>query len=486
MKLNEKNISVINCNLNFNKLLLSLLLVVSFENVLFAQQNNTMFYMNDLPQTSYVRSSLYYQDLEFYIGLPIISSLYINSNNTDLLYGIYPKSFIKHRELSDYQNHQLHVDLLSVGFKYKDYYLNFAIQEKISIQYSIPSSAQSFFKDLHILPGIDSDFSGTNLDVTHYREFSFGMSSKYSDKLSYGVKFKYLTGLANVSMKINKFVISVDDKVKNVNVIADIELLASGPGYELTDSLYSAKVLDAIKREQLNNRDMYVKNKTINPIDYIFNLDNQGFATDFSFEYQFSEDYLVSIGVVDIGYINWTTNTLTVNPQLNDYNFNGLNFENSFSLEKDVSSSLKDSILNKLELTIDKGSYMKFLNPKLYTGIQRHINDNIDAGLLMRNEFLPKTINTMLTLSINSMVTDNLELVASWSVYNYEWKNIGAGLSYNLGNLQFYIVSDNVLGPIVKDLNQNINLRFGLNLIFRKNRRENEKKLRVEKCLLCD
>ncbi len=472
--------------MNFNKLLLSLLLVVLFEHMLFAQQNNTMFYMNDVPQTSYVRSSLYFQDLEFYIGLPVISSLYINSNNTDLLYGLYPKSFLKNREISKFQNHQLHIDLLSVGFKYKSYYFNFAIQEKISAQYSVPSSTQSLFKELQILPGFDIDFSGTNLDVTHYREFSFGMSSKFSDKLSYGVKFKYLTGLANVSLKINKLVISLDDKVKNFNVIADIELLASGPGYELTDSLYSAKVLDAIKREQLSNKEMYVKSKTIDPIDYIFNLDNQGFATDFSFEYQYSDDYLVSISVVDIGYINWSTNSLAVNPSLNDYNFNGLNFVNSLTLEKDVTSNLKDSILNKVELSIDKGSYLKFLNPKLYTGIQRHINDNIDAGLLMRNEFLPKTINTMLTLSINSMVTDNLELVASWSVNNYEWKNLGAGLSYNFGNFQFYMVSDNILGPVINDLNQNINLRFGLNLLFRKNRRENEKKLRVEKCLLCD
>ena len=49
---------------------------------------------------------------------------------------------------------------------------------------------------------------------------------------------------------------------------------------------------------------------------------------------------------------------------------------------------------------------------------------------------------------------------------NRSLANLGFGLGYGRSPVQLYLVSDNILGFILPMSAKNINLRFGLNLIF--------------------
>ena len=437
--------------------------------------------MNDIPQTSYIRSSLYYEDVKFYIGIPVFSSIYLNTNNTDALYGMYPKSFFKFREIPKLQTHEVHIDMLSGGFKVKNLFFHIALQEKITAQYSTPKSLRDFLKKQHPLLGENGNFSGLHINAMYYRELSAGVSGKFNDKLSYGFKLKYLMGMAHAEAKVNKLIASVNPDTYLMNISSEIVLRGSGPGYELTDSLYGDRVLRDLRNEDENASKEYYKEKDLSPLEFIFNFDNKGIATDFSLEYQMTPKYRVYGGIVDLGYINWNSGAVTGKQKLPNYIFRGYEYKVGEEIElSDFGDDLKDTLMNSMTMEVNKGGYTKYLNPKTYVGVQRIVNDWLDVGMVIRNEFAPKAIQTMVTFSANGMITNNLEVATSWSILDYEWKNVGLGISYRSGKFQYYIASDNVLGPIVNDVLQNVNLRFGMNLIFRKKKKEEPK------CMLCD
>jgi len=94
------------------------------------------------------------------------------------------------------------------------------------------------------------------------------------------------------------------------------------------------------------------------------------------------------------------------------------------------------------------------------------MNRKTSANFLLYNRFFPVKIQTAATISLTTRHSENLETSVSWSYMNRSLANLGFGLGYGKSPVQLYMVSDNILGFILPMSAKNINLRFGLNLIF--------------------
>jgi hypothetical protein len=103
-----------------------------------------------------------------------------------------------------------------------------------------------------------------------------------------------------------------------------------------------------------------------------------------------------------------------------------------------------------------------------------------------------KQIREALTVSANLNLGNALSTSISYSAENYSYNNLGAGLAFRLGLLQFYliadkipvewnkIVSNNSTTPLPDNWNT-INLRLGLNLAFgNKGKKKNDKPMLTE------
>jgi hypothetical protein len=454
----------------------------------FAQQSNTMYFMQKTPQTTLLNPA-FKADCKFYIGgalvnaTPILGQVFlplaIDFTNTGFDYStiihkgtasyqdsliIDTKQFVEGLKDYNYLMMNFNVDILSFGFRVKDYSITFNATEKVDFKFG-------YSDDLFKIPyygNADDDMIGKDLkmafgvDAIHYREFAVGVSKPINDKLTVGGKAKVLFGMANVQTKNNEIVWNTDADNFDYTFKAETEINTSVPFLEFFYN-DTTGIIDSVKSVQ----DYNVQN-------YFMNFKNTGFGLDLGATYKINDKITVAASVIDLGFITWKDNPYSVK-NTGDFNFTGLDvFSEIFGKDiKDTTAQgktfldeLVDSITGSFEVKSSTAKYKTFLNPKVYIGGTYQITEKMNAGALARVEFLRKQIRPSLTLSFNTQFKKWFGLTASYSIMNSTFTNAGLGMSIKLGPWKMFIINDNVLGMILPHKARNINWRTGLYLAF--------------------
>ena len=111
--------------------------------------------------------------------------------------------------------------------------------------------------------------------------------------------------------------------------------------------------------------------------------------------------------------------------------------------------------------------YSRRLNTKVYIGASWYVTPKINFGLLSRTDFLKEAVVEQVTASANLAAGRFLNFTLSYSYSNSYFKNFGAGISFNAGPLNLYVISDNTLNVLFWPQEaQSANLWFGMNLVF--------------------
>jgi hypothetical protein len=204
-----------------------------------------------------------------------------------------------------------------------------------------------------------------------------------------------------------------------------------------------------------------------------FNTKNFGLGIDLGIDYRPTERWLLSASVLDIGYIRWTDEVHKVS-YITDYDFTSqeiepFEFTDDFTFNDWIDSTFSeigDSLAGALEFT-PGGMYSRRLNTKLFVGASWYATPNINFGLLSRTDFLKENVVEQLTASANFKAGRFLNFTLSYSYINSYFKNFGAGISFNAGPLNLYVISDNTLNALLWPQEvQSANLWFGMNLVF--------------------
>ena len=435
--------------------LVALLLLVSCR--LFAQQDNTLFFMHSLPQSNIVNPAVQI-DCKLFVGIPLLSSIHFNANSTGFSYNSFSpgRASIDLNKATkgllwwDYVTAEFQYNWLALGYRpnERDYY-NFSITEKVDMKLFFPKKLVLLARDGNT-PYVGDEFTVRNPGVNafYYREFSFGYSRKMDSRLTLGAHAKVLFGMAGVFTRRRPIHLSVDGATYNLNADWNLRADVAGPitiGKDANGYVNSIEV------------------GSVSPTAFLLNFRNVGFAGDFGFIYK--GDVLTWSGsVLDLGLIYWTAQTHRFS-QDGNFVFSGATPANGADPNAYI-SMLRDSLNNQLRVEETKGGFITFLNPRAYFGATYPLRDHLNAGALVRTELYPGRPIVGATVSLNAFGWKGFSGSVSYSAMNGSLRNVGLGFGFGSETFKIHLISDNVLAFFYPTSARNANIRFGMHLMF--------------------
>ncbi len=453
-----------------------------------AQVDNTLYYMTKIPEASFQNPAIN-SNCKIYVsglGVPlagqILPAMHFNYDNNSFAYrdAIYKGSgalsdslvtafnsvedgnkFIDKLHKRTYLRTELDINLLSVGYKYKDYYFSVGVRERIEARASFSHDLiQLAHEGNGAFLGKDADIGGFGATMTHFREYDLGASKKINNKLTVGVRAKLLFGKENLWTKKNNLTWNTNETDYAYNFDADMEFHTSSPIYKIDKFDYD------FANDSLIFEDTIYEN--IDTKDVIMNNKNFGLGIDLGAIYKYNDKITLYASVTDLGYIKWKTNTSTFKVN-GKFTFDGYDIQPYFTENDSVvtanNENFKDSVLQIFMPQYDNESYISHLTPKFFIGGTYKFTDKINAGILARGEVYQNKLHSSLTLSGNTNFKKWFSASLSYSIMNNSFTNLGIGLMAKAGFAQFYVVTDNILA-IWPQAARTVNFRMGINLLF--------------------
>jgi hypothetical protein len=413
----------------------------------FPQQDLTLYYMDRIPQVTSTNPA-FFPESKINVGIPLISSIYFSASNS----GFSSKTLedinlgINNLDERNYLSVNNKINLIDFGFRVNKNYFSLNITEHFMGRLTYPKDLLLFAWEGNgeSLVGKRANMDGLAFDFMHYREYGLGYSRKLlDDKLSVGVKVKYLSGFQNLFTKRSQLGLYTDDE--NYGFILDgaLELNSSG----------------------LDN----IANGDYNPMDMAINAGNHGMGVDLGVNYQYSKELSFSAAVLDLGYINWTHNVRNFKNNDFRFSFTGLDIVTMYTSNDTLPSyleALSDSLQELFQLTENGESYQTMLNARFMVGGLYAFHKKHSVGALVHGDVVKGYLRPAVTVSLNTKVQRWLSTTLAYSYYNKNFMNVGFGLSLNAGPVQYYIISDNILAAFMPYSVRNAHVRFGFNLTF--------------------
>lgn len=472
--------------------ILSLLIAFwSASAMLFAQQNQTLYFMHRVPQSNLLNPAIQ-NECKLYLSgmaLPIVGQvlppLHFNYNNNgfalnqlirpgtgaqaDSLVFDIPYVLEKLRKVN-YTSIETDINWLSAGYKWKKWYFTFNLTEKLDIQASFP-------KDLLVLGwegngksllGKEAFLSYLGAGVNWYREWALGASTTIGSKWTVGGRGKLLFGKENIWFKSHQLTWKTNEDDFSYNFKADWQLYSSQQFYDITK----------LQMDYLNDSLMFEMDTVLDPgnitgkdiKNIIMDGKNPGGAIDLGFKYVYNNKITFYGSVLDLGFIRYKNNVNAVKAS-GEFTFDGWDIQPYFNNTNDSianahADQFKDSVIKTFEPQLIKESYSYWLAPKMYLGGTYTINPKFNVGILFRGDVFLHRLHGGVTLSGNANVTKWFMGTLSYTVENNSFKQLGAGVMFKIPWFQFYVVTDNVCGIIWPQASRNLNVRLGINMLF--------------------
>lgn len=403
-------------------------------------------------------------ECKWFIGIPILSSIHINYANSGFTY----KQLISNSSDSTYSMNiykvvnrlgkrtligtEFHTTLLALGYRRGDYYFAFSVIEKNKLPFTLSKDLFSLAWEGNTqFEGESASLKGTSSYAMHYREYALGVSKQNRNGNFFGIKGKLLFGKLNLAIPKSDISLYTDENTFDLTLDGEMLINISAPiiiehaDGQMTNSYYD---------------------KSVSAMQLIFNRKNWGLAFDAGFIHELNENITISGSVLDLGFIRWRSNLNNISAN-EYYTYQGVLVD---------SGNVLESIIDSVNFEFTNDPYTTFLPVKMYLGAEYHVNEKLEARALVSAVAYRTKFSPALTLSADYNPFGHFHLIGSYSVMYRSFTNVGLGFSLGRDPIQFYMISDNVLGIIWPLATRNINLRFGLNINLGCNIKENRPK----------
>jgi hypothetical protein len=428
-----------------------------------AQHHHAFYRMLAVPQST-ILNPAFERRPDIYIGMPLLSSLYVNYVHTGFAW----EDFLRKDQQGAFyydENHMLaqlgkknlfslnlSQEWLAGGFRRNDTDYSFSVSEKgyFTTNYNHDLLALLIKgNDYFVQEGRRGDLSGLYMDLVHYREFALGLSRRQTDKTRLGLRIKALFGQSTVWFDKSEMQFHTDPDTYAWLIDADIRLHTSGPvSFSRGEGLAFSTQVNA------------------SPAEYMFHFRNPGLGIDLGVEYELYPSVYISASMMDIGLIYWRDNLQSRTLQ-GQFDYRGLDFRD---MADQISvygfESVIDSLLGIFEVGETRRAFLMPLNPVAFVSLyvvpdQRHTFGLMGRGILFRKKFHPS-----LALQYQFEPTDGMGLSFSYAVMPGSFNNLGAGAYIELGAVQLYLVFDNIIAFMRPHTAQLANFHLGINWVF--------------------
>lgn len=452
------------------------IILIGFAARLFSQSDMTIFPMQIIPQSNAINPAQI-PTCRLHVGFPALSSLMLNIGHT----GFNPKdvlsinskdsvefdmtSMLNSLSKNNYINFSSNIEILSFGFKVKKkHYFNFSLSEKAYFRANYPKSLMEFiYKGNGALLGQEIQFA-PQINASYYHDLSFGYALEYNKKWTFGAHAHLLFGVANLNFKRSDITLTTADNMFDITAQSDVLINFNVP---------------AEARDTLDNTDP-------DWADFAKGTRNKGIALDLGAFYKYNDKLTLGLSVTDLGYIKWKgspMNLVSRDPN-GSFTYSGVDiteFLNSTdSANQAFLDNTLDSIYDIFRIDSTYNSYSTWLNSRIYASAFYQLTPKDRITAIARAEFYNKSVHPAFHVSYNHKFGKILNLTGSYSIANRSFSNVGFGIAITAGFYQFYISSDNVLGPVIWNKYsqndgssfilprnmKNMNFHFGMNFVF--------------------
>ncbi len=447
-----------------------LLSFLVFNNNARAQQFSTIHWMQGIPQSIYSNPGLT-PDANIFIGMPGLSSIcfgfehtgfriddLIMKNNDGSFY-IDDDNMLAKLGKNNYLGVGYQHEVLAFGFRHRENYFSLNFTEKVDFRFGYPEDLMLlFFKGNDYFRGKEqaADFTGFELNASHYHELGLGFSRQWMDELSAGVRAKILFGMANLNIEEYDFFFNTNPDDYEITLHSYMLINTSQAFFDIQMDE------DDIGEFNIDGKDFIVQ-------DYLLNTKNLGFAIDLGGIYEIDERFSVGLSVVDLGFINWKSGVS--NLSLNgEFGFEGFDWPGFKDLLDDEETDLGDMLTDTINELYDSrqiaNSYRLMLPPKILLSGTYNISDIHKTGLLFRGMFYEGNFFPSFTLAYSIQPIPQIGGSLSYSVIHNNFANIGLGFHFNLYPFQIYFVTDNLIPSLYPHTIQTTTLQLGINWVI--------------------
>lgn len=477
--------------MNFVKYSWIILLVV-FVNTMFSQNGMVLYQLTNVQQANYLNPA-FDTKYNLNIGIPGLSSNYIKITNTffqpNNLFStnkdqtVFNKNnYLKSLKDFNYFGTQASFELFSLAKKIKSGTFSFSIRERIDARLVLPKDFLAFpmtgNANFDLIGDDNLDFSGLAININHYREFNLGLQKNITPYLSVGGRVKLIYGYENVDFEKSEIIWKTNPESWDWEIEGQIEINTSGIIPDSTSS------------------------NTATTKEYIFKRKNRGIGLDLGINYELTDRTSLSAALVDFGYIEWKNEVNTTRTNEANFVYTGLEISEDIVLgnvSSDSIGSAKDQLIEDFKSAFsyenDDNPYKTWLVANLNLGAKYKINSSANKessmSFYINSEFYKKRLNPSFGLSYQQRFSKHFNTVATYSIQNGDFKNLGLGLAANFGVFQFYTSMDNVLAVFTTPIqfgdsggaipfpsfSKNSHIHFGMNLAFPQSSRRRGKLL---------
>jgi hypothetical protein len=345
------------------------------------------------------------------------------------------------------------IELLGFGFRIKDkFFLTVDYRQRANLDFI-------YSRDVLGLPiygnmAYSDNPADLNLDINlnAYQELGISFRHQVNDKISWGMRPKVLFGIANVNTQNISAQISTDPTDYTISMMYAAALRAAAiVPFSMT----------------FNSQDGFQFNMD-NDVKRILGnaYKNVGFGMDLGFTYKFMESLGLSAGVLDLGFINWKTSTVSMSSSLDNagvlYDDGSLTF-NGLSQSQIQSLMNGENVLGMLDTlaeyfpldVVPTASYLTALTPRVVLQADYEFAKHHRLSAATQLRFTKNYFQPSLTLAYDGLFFNSIDVCVAYTLQRHSYDNLGVGLGFNLGYLNIYAGTQNIIAAFsVKNVSQ--------------------------------
>lgn len=261
---------------------------------------------------------------------------------------------------------------------------------------------------------------GPAYEYFNYNELYLGIQ-KYVGPVSIGARVKRLSGVQSLQTTNRKIDITTDEEF-----------------YALTvDSDYTVNSAGTLEYFELDSFDISSKNFSFDN----FMSGNGGWAFDVGASFDLGDRLELSLGILDIGSINWSKDAKTLRSK-KIQTFDGIDLASYIGTEDDI--IVEDSIRALLDFEETEGSFTTRLPAQIYLGGRMRLTDSWTVGALLHATSYRE--KTRMALALNATTKWKvLRVGVQYTARSSSYFNIGLNGALHLGPAIGFITVENIL-----------------------------------------
>ncbi|WP_289053711.1 DUF5723 family protein [Carboxylicivirga marina] len=439
-------------------------------------QDNSLFFTKGIPQSTQLNAS-FRPVKKWYLAMPALGSVQINSGNSGFSWDDIIRSGTGAQSDSlvvdlDYAASQMQEDnllatesslqVIGFGFAAKKWFFTFDINHKLKAKIKYPVSLMNLRQgnwDYDNNKPINHSFSNLYVNGIDYNEIALGASRTINDRLTVGMRVKYLIGVANVHSEYFNL---------------DMETFANGNMRLTSDASFRTNIpLDITYDENGYVDGVEVKDDIE---DELLSTNNTGWGFDFGANYKFNDKLVLGAAVNDLGFIKWKGETSRLFTK-GSFEYDGIDISDEITgneSDEDDFDKVLDDLEDAFRFSSDSEAYKTGLMGSFNVSLNYQPKQWLNLGVISKNYFVEDMLVPQVTAGAGLQAGRILSTSLTYSYMKNAPSNFGAGVALNLGALQIYAVSDNLSSALKPETAKYVNARLGINFVFNGKRKKVE------------